>query len=462
MRRFAAVLPYLIVAILLWCSVPPWPDDWDGLGFVASIRRFDLESFAPHPPGYPVYVALLRVASWSAPTAISAANAVAVGSALVALVSLTAAAKLRFSAPGASLAVFLATVATPLVWRCSTAIGSEAPALAFASLAVWGLARQDARGAWMAGAFLGLGLGVRASWAPLLLPMVVLARPQFRWRAVGAALVAVLVWAIPFASMVGPRLPTLLKTQLLGHALRWGGTAITEPARVHYLARDLFVDGFGAGTDGLGLAIYAAGATTAALALLVWHGQSWRGWKAATIVLVPYLVWIAIGQNLRQQPRHALPIVVALSAALAVAGVLDRRTRASVVILFALAGLRSATDAYQRRRIPPTGMQLLTLVRGLPDPSQVMVFGGPSARFFENTELAPQAKSVASLGDALLALGQLDRLPARVFLTSEVERVDEPGYRFDAIAVLSRPPRIDRRLPTLAVAEMHASFLPHR
>jgi hypothetical protein len=454
-------VPYAVLAVLLSLSVPPWPDDWDGLGFVQSIRKFDMDRFAPHPPGYPVYVALLRLASWVAPSALSAANAVAVASALVALAALATAASKYFTVPGAGLSVLLAAAATPLVWRCSSAIGSEAPALACASIALWGLSRCDARGAWVAGAFVGIGLGVRVSWAPLYVPMLLLVPSHHRAHAAGAALAAVLAWAIPFVSIVGPsHLVALLTTHLVGHASRWGGTAITDPVRARYLARDLFVDGLGAGEDALGVAIGAIGALAGAFALRAWRRHSWKGWKAASLILVPYLLWIALGQNLRQQPRHALPLVVALAAALGLAAAFDRRARVPVVLLFVLAASRSGIDAYERRTIPPTGAQLVALARTLPDPSRLMIFGGPSARFFEDTELASQAMSVGSLGDVFLALDRRGGLPARVLVTSEIERVDEPGCAFEPLTVLSRPPRLDRRAPTLDVLEMHASFLP--
>ena len=58
-------------------AFPRWPDDWDGLGFLSSVRHFDLKTFAPHPPGYPVYVALLKVASVISLDPIDAARVVA-------------------------------------------------------------------------------------------------------------------------------------------------------------------------------------------------------------------------------------------------------------------------------------------------------------------------------------------------------------------------------------------------
>ncbi|MDP9034955.1 MAG: hypothetical protein M3O50_09110, partial [Myxococcota bacterium] len=60
-RAAVPLLAAASYAVLSFASAPPWPDDWDGVGFVESIRDFDLARFHPHPPGYPVYVALLRV-----------------------------------------------------------------------------------------------------------------------------------------------------------------------------------------------------------------------------------------------------------------------------------------------------------------------------------------------------------------------------------------------------------------
>ena len=75
-RSFGVVLALLVLAWAL--AFPPWADDWDGLGFLASVAHFDLASFAPHPPGYPVYVACLKAAAWVTSSPLGAARVVAV------------------------------------------------------------------------------------------------------------------------------------------------------------------------------------------------------------------------------------------------------------------------------------------------------------------------------------------------------------------------------------------------
>jgi hypothetical protein len=456
--RAGSALLLSAIALLLVVAAPPWPDDWDGLGFVASIAHFDLAHFAPHPPGYPVYVALLRVASAVTPSPMAAANAVAAISVVIALAALGACARALVddkSRRAAMPVTFVVVLSAPLVFRTGSAVGSEAPALACAALALWGIVRADAGGALLTGLMVGLGLGVRVSWAPLFLPMVLLVPRKTRLRACAAAGGAALAWAVPFVAIVGPAsLAKLVSTHVLGHASRWGGTALTEPTRVRYLARDLFCDGLGAGLDPLGIAIAVVGVAAGTSAVLAWRTSSWKGGKAAAMVLIPYFLWISVGQNLREQPRHALPIVVATTVGLALAAVSNLRARIAVAGFVALMGARTAGDARDRLRIPPPGAQLVELVRSLPDSRGQRVYGGASVRFFEPTELAVVAMNVGDLGDVLVDLGRRARFPMHVLVTSEVSGLDASPYPLIKVATLSRPERIDRHAPTLEVYEL--------
>jgi hypothetical protein len=435
----------IAVAALLALSAPPWPDDWDGIGFVASIARFDLDRFSPHPPGYPVYVVLLRIAALALRGS-TAANAVAIVSGIAAIALLGDAAE-RAGIAGRRWAI--AVIGAPLVWRASSAVGSEAPALAFAALAAWGIARRDRIGSIVVGVAVGLGLGVRLSWAPFYLPMLLFASQ--RARAAFAASVATAAWAAPFVAIVGPsHLAALLRVHFAGHAERWGGTAITEPGfgRVTLLLRDVFVDGIGVDRDPLGIVIAFALFATIAAALAAWRESKWQNARIA-LAIVPYALWIAVGQNLRQQPRHVLPLVAALAAALAFAAARSERVRTIAAVLALLVVTRTAFDAYARRTTPPPGEQLAEWLRDRPD---AIVFGGASARFLEYAGLGSSSGGASTLGDVTLAVARRSPRPAHVYATTEISGADSGTLA----AELCRPPRIDRRAPCLRIYDVTA------
>jgi hypothetical protein len=453
-----------LFALARMTSAPVLPDDWDGIGFVESITRFDMDHFAPHAPGYPVYVALLKAAALAFRSPLLAANVVAVQAGVFATILALLAAARAFGLGRATwVAAFVGIV--PLAWRAGTAIGSEAPALFFACAAVFALTRPGPRSALLLGIATGLGMGVRLSWAPLFLAFLALAPSGQRLRAAAAFAVATLAWLVPFVAIVGPsHLASLVTVHAAGHFRAWGGSALVEPGpmRAVWLARDLFVDGLGAGSDALGIGIGILIAVLALLGGYVWREHGYRHARLA-LVLVPYAAWIAVGQNVHQQPRHALPLVVALAAALGLAATTSRAARGAGALLFLLVTMRTSADAHERRTILPPGAQLVELAQRIAttEHARVAVFGGPSARFFE---LAPNPDAVgftvSTLGEADLALGRMNTLPTRALVTSELPNLPEASPAFTRLTTLCRPPRSDRRAPCIDVYDWKAPTLP--
>jgi hypothetical protein len=262
---------------------------------------------------------------------------------------------------------------------------------------------------------------------------------------------------VPFVAVVGPaHLVRLLWTHVAGHATRWGGTALTEPARARFLVRDLLVDGLGVDGDSMGIALGFALAVSAALSMHTWSKARWKGAREVLLVAVPYVAWVGIGQNLREQPRHMVPIVALAAGGFALAAWVNRGARLACSSLFALIALRTATDASARYRNPPPGAALVEYVRSLPDAREVLVFGGPSARFFQPTELAAHAWTVEMMGDVAMTLTRVALLPRRILVTSEV--ADRDGAALPLVT-LCRPSRIDRRRPCLDVYEVDPTRL---
>jgi hypothetical protein len=460
-RTTAFRLPILAAAaatfVLVLFAAPAWPDGWDGLGFLASVRRFDLDAFAPHPPGYPVYVALLKAASLVTSSAMGAAILIAaLSGALTVALGGAAFQSVSDANDPASALVGLSVVATPLGFHCVSVVGSEGPALALASLAAFGLARRS----WVAlGVGVGLGLGVRLSWAPLFLPMLFVAAREQRARAAAVALAGVLAWAIPFVVLVGPlHLGHLLSVHLAGHATRWGGTALTEPARAELLIRDIVVDGLGADVDPLGMAVGVVLLFAAGLGLMAWRKTGWAYARPVAVVFGPYLVWIAVGQNLREQPRHTLPLVALLAVGIASLGWANRSVRTVTTTLFAVMAVRTVCEAMDRHHIPPPGEAIVDYTRalvadeGVPK-ERILVFGGPSVRFFEETDLARCAKGAESMGDVAMALARAGPIPTRLFVTNEITE-EVPEVPIKSVAAFCRPLRLDRKSPCIDLLEL--------
>jgi hypothetical protein len=448
LRLATRLVPLVLMGVLLARMIPAWPDDWDGLAFLAAIDHFDLDKFAPHPPGYPVYVALLKVASYAIRDRVLAAGAVSVASALATIaLAQSAAARARDEVTG--LFVGASIIVAPLTFRAASGVGSEACALAFAALAAWAIVRKNP---WIVGIAIGLGLGVRLSWAPFYASLFFLSPPGTRLRALAGAAAGTLAWLVPFAAIVGPsHLVALERAHVVGHATQWGGTVVTEPGfvRVVWLFRSIFVDGVGCGPDILGSVLATLLAIVLLVVLTTWRRMRFRNARAAAILVIPYATYVLLFQNIHAQPRHALPLVAVFVAAVAFMATAPKRVRRFGVVLLALVAFRSARDASMRHDIPPAGAQIVDWMASQEERS--FLFANASARFFEGTPLAARVKLAGGLGDIDVALTRMDDPPPVVYFTSELRGLETESPPPSPVAVFCRPERIDRRAPCVTV-----------
>jgi hypothetical protein len=214
MRTRLAALALVFLAAHL-PLLPPTLEDIDSINFALGVRDFDVARHQPHPPGYPIFIALakgstavLRAAGVSAPEVrgLSIWSALA-GAALIPLVFFL------FRAFGDERRAWWATVVTacaPLYWFTALRPLSDMTGLAFAVaaqalLAAVILGRAPAA-ALIGGAFLSaLAIGVRSQTFVLTLPLLLwaLAMPGIaiglreRALAAAAAVAGGLLWGIP-------------------------------------------------------------------------------------------------------------------------------------------------------------------------------------------------------------------------------------------------------------------------
>ena len=119
-RELAALAVLYLVAHLLY--LPPTLEDIDSINFALGVRDFDVARHQPHPPGYPVFVALAKASTAvlqaagvrdPAPAALALLSALA-GTALIPLLF----ALFRGLGAGVHLAWWAMAVAvcSPLMW----------------------------------------------------------------------------------------------------------------------------------------------------------------------------------------------------------------------------------------------------------------------------------------------------------------------------------------------------------
>jgi len=355
-------------------------EDIDSVNFALGVRDFDVADHRPHPPGYPVYMALGKaVTAVVEPLSPGAAASTieARGLSLVSLLAAVAATFLLFrvfatprprrdEAPPwltpdtTALAATLLTMASPLVWTLSVRPMSDLPglALALASQASlltawwWQTPRADGDrrmdpdtlaasgrmivlGALIAG--FAVGLRTQTLWLTAPVLAAVLADRIGRGVAgaiMGAAMtftIGALAWAVPLLLASGGLQDYLAALGSQAGEDFAGGEMLYTNLSPRLLALALvhtFVDPW----DALPLALVVL--TLAAAGTLVLLMRDRRTLVVVASMSLPYLVFHLLFQD-TSFTRYALPIVPVVSY-LAVRGAAGLSARATLPVAAAL------------------------------------------------------------------------------------------------------------------------------
>ena len=456
---------------------PIAPDGWDGVGFVESVTDFDLAAFRPHPPGYPLFVALARLAHVLGLSPLRAVYAVSlVFGALLPLAGYGLVMRAMRSAD-ARLCATLAAMALACAPGCVVAGEATIPDGAALTLAVAAYAAAlgpyDAsraralphppsdRASALTGLLVAASLGVRPSALLVALPALLLVPAIHRAR---GALVAALTcalgvasWAVPIACIVGAsRWWALCRAQLSGHLSRWGEsdaswsgtsgktTAISEALSLQTLG----IEGRLAASVAL---LLLAALAAWAIALLL--RRRTRAPFIAIVLCLPYAIAASFTQPVAAAPRHALPITVAVIVAVALCASTLRARRAfsPALLSFALASTAVVVALFVRglaaartHAEAPAAVAMLRFVAHSAELAHAAVVSGRSSRFVawgDGAIVAPGALA----GDAIVFAMRADPLPDPLLVTSELDLRGVRAPRLQQIATFFRDSPLDRR-----------------
>jgi hypothetical protein len=332
-RPILALAGIYVVAHLFWLA--PSLEDIDSINFALGLRHFDVASHQPHPPGYPVYIALgraslavIRAAAPSLDAARSEAMALAIWSALGGGVALLAVWSLFaevgryrtrpspfFKVGGISFSATALVAASPLFWMAGLRPLSDMPGLALAMVGQAFALRgaYDRRALVIAAAVAGLAAGVRVQTACLTVPLLVFAvwnqrAAGPRWlfsRPLAAFAIAVLAWAVPLLALSGGLEGYLraLRSQA-GEDFAWVGMLWTNPTprRLVFALWDTFALPW----DSVALA--TAVGVVAVVGLIVSLVNDRRAFTIVALAFVPYVAFHLLLQE-TISVRYALPTI---------------------------------------------------------------------------------------------------------------------------------------------------------
>ncbi len=390
---FAAVLTVAFVAGHV-PFIPGTRDGIDSANFVLAVDRYDPGSHQPHPPGFPVHVALGRVVNSvyralapegsqvETPTAAASLRMWSVVSGALAVLALMwIATGLGVSASRAWLVGALAATC-PLFWITAMRPLSDVPGLFFSmvsqalALAAYnqGAARAPdtigpaGRGSRLpldyrllgAATIAGVAVGLRVQTALLTLPLLALVTLVHVRRSGLAAIlhvllavmVGLLVWAVPMMATVGgPGEYLRLLTTVSADDMQGVEMVATHPSPrllVLALLRTFIVPW---GSPLLGWSAFAL----AALGALMLAKHNRRALGFTLVMGLPYLVFHVLFQE-TASIRYALPLVP-VSCLLIVANLPRRAPRLAVTLATAMLASASvlsvsAATAYGRTESP--------------------------------------------------------------------------------------------------------------
>ena len=389
----AALVSVFLIVHLPWLVTAP--GDVDEVNFVMGVREFNVAAHQPHPPGYPVFIALGKLAyplsaRWDgspanhAGPAAAESRALAIWAALfgaLGLVPLFVLLRSLDDREDVALAATALTAAVPLYWFTAARPLSDVPGLAAVLLvdallvAAWHRQHASADSpdaaapAWsperlmLASALAaGLTVGIRSQTFWLVAPLFVFvvatwrgARLRMLFLCVFVWTLAVTAWVVPMLAATGGLAPYLnVFRQQFNEDAALVEMLWTQPTRQNVVLwfTVKFLDPWGPAPLALTVLGFAAvGAATLA-----------RRRHAAlplAVAFVPYLVFDALFQEV-VTVRYALPSVP-LIAYLAVRG-LERTTywwqRAVGALVAACLVVGSIALIDQSRDLPPVSRVL--------------------------------------------------------------------------------------------------------
>lgn len=310
--RYSVIILTLFCAVVRLVTYPASLWEWDDMLFARGLNNFDLTRHSPHPPGFPVFIAMVKPFFWLfkdeyvALTIVSMVFTILLAPALYYLY-LEIFKDKRIAFAGALLCSFI-----PNVWLYGSSGRSNIPAMTVGIIGLTLVLKGiESRAALIAGcAMLGLGMGIRVTVLPAMGAMVALVffellrRRQFKSIALAIMTAAsgYLLWFIPLILEVGwdtyKEVTDASSKYLIQYDSIWAGGRLTT--RFNRFFNDF------SGRSWIKVPLYLF--TAVGLFALYKKGK-WREILLIVVAFAPFLIFTVIMNVPYNAPLYSMPYV---------------------------------------------------------------------------------------------------------------------------------------------------------
>jgi hypothetical protein len=266
--------------------------EWDAAQYALGTIDYRISNHQPHPPGYPVWVLMLKIGKLFTRDVNLVATLLGEAFTLVALIALYALGRrLMDDAVALLAAVALATCSVvTLYMRVGTIYPPDLASSAVLGYWSYLCYRRQLRPGFGLGLVMAFFLGVRQSGCAFMLPLVALAslravdwRPWRVWRTAVALSIGVAAWLVPAAALSGGVANFLAMARHQSHlAFAYSSIFLDAPATIHLSHLKL-------GLISLLLSLGALALASMASAAIFRRPASWR---PAFEMLPFWLAWL--------------------------------------------------------------------------------------------------------------------------------------------------------------------------
>lgn len=522
--RCKVSLLFFVCLLVRLCFVGRYLDSYDSIDFALGLHDYDLSLLQPHFPGYPVYIftSWLFFKLFHNEILALVVPGVLFGSLTVYPLSFLA--RRLFSESVAILTCILYLV-NPLCWLQAERPTSDAMGLFFVMLAAYffydvyhaacrGSLRvhlhsipffskrilshtlsstelsahtevskekgselsQNLNRLFLGSLILGFGLGIRLSYFPFVILWIgilfhlAIQKVPFKRRSITYGLVGLIIgicsWLLPQIGYVSwHHFQQNCFSFSYGHFIDWGGSIVTFRGfeRVICLMESIWVHGLGGWWfDTSFFRIVPSFIMSATLLYSLKRYFSWYQWWFLGMYVIPYMLWVFLGQNVGN-PRHMMPVIPAVLMLISYGlyKIYEKRkitalcAQALTLLFVAALSVISSVLVIQYHNAIPAPIQIIQFINQQFDTTSTRIYCGKEKRIFDYYAPLWDVRSVRDITELHVDLQSSLWQPQNILVIHSLRDIKKFEIKYPPLTTFEENPYTDGRKEKLLLYKLN-------